>query len=76
MLGFLIGHSWLIINFVRCFRVFLSDIWGGQDAQPTRFYGFYPRKVFVDYLLAVQAAQTTQANPVESDFPSAFGKTP
>lgn len=40
------------------------------------FYGFYPRQVFVDYLLAVQAAQTTEANPIESDFPSAFGKTP
>jgi hypothetical protein len=43
---------------------------------PQDFYGFYPRKVFVDYLLAVQAAQTTEANPVESDFPSAFRKTP
>jgi hypothetical protein len=40
------------------------------------FYGFYPRKVFVDYLLAVQAAQMTQTNPVESNFPSAFRKTP
>jgi len=76
MLGFLICHSWLIINFVRCFRVFLSDFGAGKMPSPQDFYGFYPRKVFVDYLLAVQAAQMTEANPAESDFPSAFRKTP
>jgi hypothetical protein len=43
---------------------------------PQDFYGFYPRKVFVDYLLVVQAAQTTEVNRVESYFPSAFRKTP